>query len=84
VRLDGVLRLMSQHQRRHPSRELCQAPDRFGFEVVATRGGHAKLRRASPDGRRQTLTVPLQRELAPGTLRPIFRQACRFVREEEG
>jgi predicted RNA binding protein YcfA (HicA-like mRNA interferase family) len=74
---------MSQHQRRLSSRELCQALGRFGFEVVATRGSHAKLRRATPDGLRQTLTVPTHRELAPGTLRAIFRQACRFVPEED-
>ncbi len=74
---------MSPRLRRLSSRELCQALGRFGFEVVATRGSHAKLRRTAPDGLRQTLTVPLHRELAPGTLRAIFRQACRFVPEEE-
>ncbi len=74
---------MSRHQRRLSSRELCQALGHFGFVVVATRGSHAKLRRTTPDGLRQTLTVPLHRELAPGTLRAIFRQACRFVREED-
>ena len=73
---------MSPRQRRS-SRELCRALGRFGLEVVATRGSHAKLRRSIPDGRRQTLTIPSHRELAPGTLRSIFRQACRFVAEEE-
>ena len=56
---------------------------RLGFEVVATRGSDAKLRRAGPGGPSQTLTIPLHRELAPGTLRAIFRQACRFVPEGE-
>jgi predicted RNA binding protein YcfA (HicA-like mRNA interferase family) len=74
---------MSPRLRRLSSRELCQALGRFGFEMVATRGSHAKLRRMTPDGLRQTLTVPLHRELAPGTLRAIFRQACRFVPKEE-
>ena len=74
---------MAKHLRRLSSRELCLALGRFGFEVVATRGSHAKLRRTTPDGLRQTLTVPLHRELASGTLRAIFHQACRFAREED-
>jgi predicted RNA binding protein YcfA (HicA-like mRNA interferase family) len=67
---------MSRRLRRLSSRELCRGLAGFGFVVVATRGSHAKLRR-------QTLTIPLHRELAPGTLRAIFRQACRFVPERE-
>ena len=74
---------MAARLRRLPARELIQALGRFGFEVVATRGSHAKLRREMPDGSRQTLTVPLHRDLAPGTLRAIFRQACRFVPEQD-
>jgi predicted RNA binding protein YcfA (HicA-like mRNA interferase family) len=64
------LRLMPPHLRRLSSRELLLALGRLGFEVVATRGGHAKLRRLAPDGAlqveggRQTLTVPMHRELA--------------------
>ena len=46
------------------------------------RGSHAKLCRET-DGGRQILTVPVLRELAPGTVRAIFRQACRFVPEEK-
>ena len=60
------------------SRELLASLGRLGFEVVATRGSHAKLRRLATDGTRQTLTIPMHRELAPGTLLAIFRQARRF------
>ena len=74
---------MSPRLRRLSPREVCAGLGRFGFEVVATRGSHAKLRRTTPDGLRQTLTVPQHPELAPGTLRAIFRQACRFAREKE-
>ena len=74
---------MSPRLRRLSSRELCLALGRLGFEVVATRGSHAKLRRTTADGQRQTLTAPLHRELAPDTVRAIFRQACRFVREAD-
>ncbi len=51
----------------------------FGFEVVATRGSHAKLRRATTSGERQTLTIPLHKELARGTLLAIYRQALRYI-----
>src|SRR6516164_4882916 len=52
---------------------------RLGFQVVATRGSHCKLRRNMPSGERQTLTIPLHASLATGTLHAIYRQACRFV-----
>jgi predicted RNA binding protein YcfA (HicA-like mRNA interferase family) len=55
----------------------------FGFEVVNTRGSHAKLRRVAADGSRQTLTLPLHDELAPGTLHAIYRQALRYVPANE-
>jgi predicted RNA binding protein YcfA (HicA-like mRNA interferase family) len=74
---------MSPRLRRLSSRELLAALGRLGFEVVAMRGSHAKLRRVAADGARQTLTIPLHRELAPGTLQAIFRQAARFVPEKE-
>jgi len=74
---------MSPRLRHLSSQEMCAALGQFGFAIVATRGSHAKLRRTLPDGSRQTLTLPLHREIARGTLAAIFRQACRFVREEE-
>jgi predicted RNA binding protein YcfA (HicA-like mRNA interferase family) len=74
---------MPTRLRRLSAREVCQGLGRLGFEVVATRGSHAKLRRIASDGQRQTLTIPLHRELASGTLRAIFRQACRFAPDED-
>jgi len=41
-----------------------------GYEQVSQRGSHVKLRRDE-----RTVIVPLHRELAPGTLRSILRQA---------
>ena len=52
-------------------RETARALERVGFEQVRQRGSYLKLRRG--DGR--TVIVPLHRELAPGTLRSILRQA---------
>ncbi len=51
--------------------EVVKALGRAGFEQVSQRGSHVKVRH--PDGR--MAIVPLHRELAPGTLRSILRQA---------
>jgi predicted RNA binding protein YcfA (HicA-like mRNA interferase family) len=74
---------MSPRLKRLTSREVLAALRAFDFEVVSTRGSHAKLCRESADGSRQILTLPLHRELAPGTLRAIFRQATRFIPVDE-
>ena len=54
----------------------------FGFRVVAQHGSHIKLIRDTPSGR-QVLTIPAHRELDPGTLRAIMRQASRFVAADD-
>ena len=69
--------------RRLAPRDVLRALGAFGFEVVSTRGSHAKLRRVLPDGTRENLTVPLHRTLAPGTVHAIFRQVSRYVAESE-
>jgi predicted RNA binding protein YcfA (HicA-like mRNA interferase family) len=74
---------MAPRLRRLTSRELLRGLAGFGFEVVSTRGSHAKLRRVLPGGDRQILTVPIHNEPAAGTLRAIFRRTCRFVQESE-
>ena len=55
----------------------------FGFSVVSQRGSHVKLRRIQPSGLRQTLTIPDHSELDRGTIHAIYRQALRYVPEEE-
>jgi predicted RNA binding protein YcfA (HicA-like mRNA interferase family) len=74
---------MPPRLRRLGGRDVLRALGACGFVVVSTRGSHAKLRRVLPDGTRQTLTVPLHRTLAAGTLQAVFRQACRYVPEVE-
>lgn len=64
-------------------REVIAIFSRFGFRILSQRGSHVKLRRILPDGEKQTLTIPLHQELDRGTLRAIFRQALRYVPEEE-
>jgi len=69
--------------RQSSGREVLKALGAFGFRVVKIQGSHAKLRRELPSGERQTVTVPIHKNLAPGTLRAIFRQACRYIPEND-
>jgi predicted RNA binding protein YcfA (HicA-like mRNA interferase family) len=55
----------------------------FGFEIASRKGSHVKLRRVLSKGIKQTLTIPSHKELDKGTLRAIFRQASRYISEEE-
>jgi predicted RNA binding protein YcfA (HicA-like mRNA interferase family) len=68
--------------RRPTARDVLRGLASFGFEVVATRGSHTKLRRLAADGRRETVTVAVHEPLDIGTLRAIYRQALRFIPEE--
>ena len=68
--------------RRLSGREVVSILQRFGFQPVSQRGSHIKLQREMQSGR-QTLTVPAHDQLDTGTLRAIFRQASRFVPEED-
>jgi predicted RNA binding protein YcfA (HicA-like mRNA interferase family) len=74
---------MPPRLRRLSARDILAALRNFGFEVVATRGSHAKLRRVTEDGERQTLTLPLHKDLDIGTILAIYRQATRFIPETE-
>ena len=63
--------------------EVIDILGKFGFQIHSHRGSHVKLRRTTTDGSPQTLTIPRHRELDAGTLRAIFRQASRFVSEDD-
>jgi predicted RNA binding protein YcfA (HicA-like mRNA interferase family) len=65
------------------AREVLRALRSFGFDVVATRGSHAKLRRILPNRERQTLTIPLHKTLSAETVHAIFRQVSRFLPESD-
>lgn len=69
--------------RRLSARQVLRIFGEFGFAVVSVRGSHAKLKREGEGGTSQILTVPLHRELAPGTVQAIYRQALRFVPSED-
>jgi len=63
--------------------EVIHILERFGFDIQAQTGSHVKLRRIGPLGEKQTLTVPRHKELDTGTLRAIFRQASRYIPEQD-
>jgi len=74
---------MAPRLKRLSAREVLAALRCFGFEVVATKGSHAKLRRLTEDRQAQTLTLPLHKDLDLGTIRAIYRQATRFIPEAD-
>jgi predicted RNA binding protein YcfA (HicA-like mRNA interferase family) len=55
-------------------RTVIGALERAGFEVVRIKGSHCFLRHQS-DPSRQTVVPVHRRDLPPGTLRAILRQA---------
>ena len=63
--------------------EVVRILQSLGFEQVAQRGSHVKLRRLPADSSKQTLTIPQHKELDKGTLRAIYRQALRFIPESD-
>lgn len=74
---------MAPKPRQLSGSDVIKALGRLGFDVVALRGSHAKLRRVTEDGQRQALVVPIHRELATGTLLAIYRQARKFIPERD-
>jgi len=69
--------------KRLTARQILQIFHDFGFDVVSIRGSHAKLRRNVEGQPAQILTLPLQRELARGTVQAIYRQTLRFIPEKD-
>ena len=73
---------MSPRLRVLSGREVAAILGTFGFQEIARKGSHVKLRRTGPSGERQTLTVPDHRTLDRGTLRAILRQASAYIPAE--
>ncbi len=55
----------------------------FGFVIHSQRGLHVKLRRITEEGQKQTLTIRRHQELDSGTIRAIYRQASKYIQEDE-
>jgi len=69
--------------RRLSGQDVVRILGEFGFETVGRRGSHVKLRRITIEGRKQTLHLPLHRELRRGTLHAILRQASEYLPEAD-
>ena len=73
--------------KRLSSREMLRLLRSFGFAVESMRGSHAKLMRVRSDDEGQevpeVLVIPVHRAPRIGTVRAIYRQASRFIPEEE-
>ena len=72
--------------KRLTSRDTLRILGRFGFEVVSMKGSHAKLVRVplkGNTGKKEILVIPLHQKMFDGTLHAIYRQACRFIPEDE-
>jgi predicted RNA binding protein YcfA (HicA-like mRNA interferase family) len=74
---------VSPKLKRLSGKEVLSILSKFGFSVHSQRGSHVKLRRVSPSGEIQSLTIVMHDELDIGTLRAIVRQAGRFISEEQ-
>lgn len=61
-------------------REVLRALQRAGFERVAQKGSHVRLK-GRWDGKMRVVVVPVHREIARGTLHSIIRQSG-MTREE--
>ncbi|MBI5874346.1 MAG: type II toxin-antitoxin system HicA family toxin [Deltaproteobacteria bacterium] len=74
---------MSPKLKRLSGKEAVSILSKFGFSVHSQRGSHVKLRRTSPSGETQSLTIVMHDEIDVGTLRAIIRQASRFIPEDQ-
>lgn len=70
--------------RRLNGKEVLAILRAYDFEVVRINGSHHQAQRIL-DGKKQTITVALHgsKVIPPGTLKSIFRQAARFLPEDE-
>ena len=59
--------------KRLSSMEVVSILRRFGFNFHKQEGSHMKLRRFSPAGHRQNISVPRHRELVTKTLFDIYK-----------
>jgi len=62
--------------------EIVNILGEFGFEVHSQKGSHIKLRRSGVE-QKETLTIPLHRQLDTGTCKAIFRQASKYIPKEQ-
>ncbi|MBW4539092.1 MAG: type II toxin-antitoxin system HicA family toxin [Myxacorys chilensis ATA2-1-KO14] len=62
--------------------EVIEILEAFGFQIHSQRGSHVKLRRVGAKSN-ETLTVPNHKQLDVGTCKAIYRQATKYIAEQE-
>jgi predicted RNA binding protein YcfA (HicA-like mRNA interferase family) len=65
---------MSSRLRVVSGRETIATLERIGYRPVRQKGSHVRMRHSDP-AKHKPLTIPLHRELRPGLLRAILRDA---------
>jgi predicted RNA binding protein YcfA (HicA-like mRNA interferase family) len=70
--------------RRLSGKEAIKILESFGFEIFSQKGSHIRLQRIV-QGEEQRLLVAVHgsKTLKLGTLKSIYRDACRFIPEDE-
>ncbi|MFA5937174.1 MAG: type II toxin-antitoxin system HicA family toxin [Candidatus Paceibacterota bacterium] len=63
-------------------KDLIDIFSNFGFHIVDQTGSHIKMR-CHKNGNKQTLTIPLHKELDKGLLKGIFTQGSIYISEKE-
>ncbi|MEK7175618.1 MAG: type II toxin-antitoxin system HicA family toxin [Patescibacteria group bacterium] len=63
-------------------KEILKLLESNGFSVHKISGSHCKMRRII-SGRNQTLTIPLHKSIAKGTLRDIYNQVSEYLPESD-
>lgn len=62
--------------------DLIKLFESFGFSIASQKGSHIKIIRIQ-SGERQVLVFPNHKEIDKGTLRAIYRQASKYIPENE-
>ena len=63
-------------------KDLLKIFSTFGFKEIDQHGSHVKMRRVAEDNK-QTLTIPMHKEIDKGLLKQILLQASQYISEEE-
>lgn len=73
---------MPNKLRRLSGQDVIKIFNSFGFEISKQKGSHITLVRELK-GRKQILSVPNHKEIDRGTLHEIFKQALRFIMDND-
>jgi len=63
-------------------RDILRFLQKEGFKIEYGKGSHCKLFKLI-GGEKESITIPLHKEIAKGTLRAIYNQASRYVSPSE-